>query len=456
MKSRAMKIQKGFTLVEIAIVLGIISILIGAGFSTVGAYIDNANQSHTMGNLQVTKRAMLDYVLVNRHMPCPDTDNDGVENREASFECTASKGTVPFDDIGLGFDVTSDEYGNVFAYGININATSAAAIADPTDSASYFGNQSPPAFDLQTPPTRDNPIVAESYTVCKKEATACNSTASNVEVSAIPAVIVAFNENGGATSLAACNAESGKEGENCDNDLLLWKSVFNASNYDDQMVTISGYEIKQQVLDLLNNISLTVTDSDYAGYEVIIRRDVDSANDLNVGNGEDNSFYIDTDDDGLGGNLDANVQLKDGEDKLKLVGNIKAGGNADMGQDNDDLYVLGTILLRGQATLGDGDDISEIGGAVIGEIDAGKGNDIVVIKGDVTGTVLMNNDDDKLYLYGDLAGGVLDGGSGTNELYTTKSEADWNQMLTDYGGTVTDFDSINYNYVPNGSELVRP
>lgn len=448
-------IQKGFTLVEITIVLLIVGLIVGAGFSSLGAYLDNAYQSHTMGNLTVTKRALLDYVMVNRHMPCPDTDNDGEENR-TGVACTASVGTIPFNDIGLGAAVTSDDYGNVFGYGVNGNVVNTADIADSSDSASYFGNQSPPQFTLQTPPTVTAPSVPESYTVCKREAANCTTDAANVEVSAIPAVIVAFNENGGVTNLQGCNgaARGARETENCDADAerLLWKGTFDNDVYDDQIVTISGYEIKQQVLDLLNTITLNVH-NDYAGYDMIIMGQVDSANDFNVATGEDNAFLIENkvDDNGNlieAGNLNANVQLKDGEDKLTVSSNIMAGGNADMGSGNDDLIVVGTILLRGQATLGDGDDTSIIGGAVIGELDAGFGNDIVTIKGDVTGSVLMDKGDDTLYLLGDLAGGTLNGGTDSDTLYTTKSEAEWAQMLIDFGGTVTGFETINYNYVP--------
>ncbi|MDG6774775.1 type II secretion system protein [Thiomicrorhabdus sp. ZW0627] len=489
MKKTMVKNLRGFTLVEIAIVLAIIGLVFGAGFTTLGAYIDNANQSHTMGNLQVTKRAMLDYVLVNRHMPCPDTDNDGVENR-TGIACTSSKGTVPFDDLGLGFDVTSDDYGNVFAYGINTDATNAVAIVNSANSASYFGNQSPPAFTLQTPPTTDVPAVPESYTVCKKSATGCDITPSNIEVSAIPAVIVAYNENGGSTSLTTCNAETGKEAENCNNDLFLWKSYFNRADYDDQMVTISGYEIKQQILDLLNNISLTYDDSKYDGYDVIIRGDVDSSNDLNVGTGENNAFYIDAGTDEFGnpeeGNLNAAVQLKDGDDKLYVTANIEAGGKADTGSGNDTLEIGGNIedggvatmgtgndtliiwgnvaangsadlgggndtftiaggvLYRGSVDLGTGDDTSTIGGSVGGVLATGSGIDTIVVEGDVTGTVKLEDDNDTITVLGDVVGGTLDGGAGDDTLLVTSTQAEWDAVIAAEGGTVINFEHILY------------
>lgn len=439
-------IQKGFTLVEITIVLLIVGLIVGAGFSSLGAYLDNAYQSHTMGNLTVTKRALLDYVMVNRHMPCPDTDNDGEENR-TGVACSASVGTIPFNDIGLGAAITSDDYGNVFGYGVNGNVVNTADIADSADSASYFGNQSPPQFTLQTPPTVTAPSVPESYTVCKREAANCTSDAANVEVSAIPAVIVAFNENGGVTNLQACNggARGARETENCDADAerLLWKGTFDNDAYDDQIVTISGYEIKQQVLDLLNTITLQVNDQ-YEGYDVIIRGDVDSSNDLNIANGQDNKFYIDKTSETEGGNLNANVVFKEGDDKLHVERNVEAGATPKMGAGDDYLYVGGSVLAGAQIYLGDNDDTTTVetfessdgkdvaiidgnieNGALL---DAGQGNDDVTVNGIIAGKVDMNKDNDRLYVNGSVDADTadIDGGQGTDIIFLNMTLDEWN------------------------------
>lgn len=473
------KISGGFSLVEMAVVLVIVGLLVGAGFSGMGAFMDNAKQTSTRGDLLLTKQALLNYVKVNKHMPCPDVPGtvnypDGKEDRTGRT-CDAYLGTVPYDDIGSSRAEASDEYNNLFGYAIHKEANDTAIMDDLnigiTSEAdllllrpgAYFYNLSPPAFDLDTPPTALFPEddMTKSYQVCKKYAENDCSETGDVEVSYIPAVLIAYNENGNTTGLDDCTGARGeREPENCDtsSDLepLFIRGKFEDYDFDDQIVTISAYEIKAHALGDFKDPPTASDDYDsesqYDGYDVIIRGDVDSSNDLNVATGEDNSFYIDHDDSGItGGNLNANVQLKDGVDKLKIIGNIEAGGNADMGSGNDDLVVYGTILLRGQATLGDGDDSSTIGGAVIGSIDAGFGNDTVIVEGDVTGTVDMNKGYDDLYLYGDLAGGTLDGGgdgdaNGSDTLYTTKSEAAWNQMIADYGGTVIGFDTIIYNH----------
>ncbi len=443
--------QQGFSLVEMAIVLVILSVLIGAGFSTMGAYLDNAKQSHTMGSLENTKKAILNYVKVNYYMPCPDTNNDGNEDRVSGLACSSSVGTVPFNSIGLGAAIVSDDYGNVFAYGVDTGVTTATSLTNKDLPASYFSNTVNssgdfPAFRLETPPTSSNPDVATSYTVCKKSAAACDATPSNVEVNSIPAIIVAFNENGAATVLNGCNAETGNEAENCNNDLFVWKKFFSDGAYDDQLVTISGYEIKEQVLDLLNKISLTINNSAYDGYEVIIRRDVNSANDLNVGSGEDNSFYIDENSDlGENGDLNANVQLKDGNDTLYIKGDVGSGGNANMGDDNDTVTVNGNISIGGTVTLGRGDDVAVIGGIMEGSLNAGWGSDVVTVKGTVYGTIDMDKGDDVLYLYGNFPIANIDGGNDSDTLYTTKLSDAF--TVTERSLLESKFEVINYGYV---------
>ncbi len=445
------KRQPGFSLVEMAIVLVILSLLIGGGFSTVGAYLDNSKQSHTLGSLENTKKAMLNYVKVNYYMPCPDINNDGNEDRILGLACSSAVGTVPFNSLGLGAAIASDDFGNVFAYGVDTGVTTAASMINKDLPVSYFSNTMNsngnfPAFRLETPPTSVNPNVATSYTVCKKSAAVCDATASNVEVNSIPAIIMAFNENGASTTLNACNAETGDEAENCNNDLLVRKKFFSDGAYDDQLVTISGYEIKEQVLDLLNEISLTFNNGIYDGYDVIIRRDVNSANDLNVGNGEANSFYIDENSSlGENGDLNANVQLKDGNDKLYIKGDVGSGGNADLGIDNDTITVNGNISLGGTVTLGKGDDYAVIGGIMEGSLNAGWGNDEVIVKGTVYGTINMDQGADVLYLYGNFPIANIDGGSETDTLYTTKLSTDFTP--TEKTLLESKFEIINYGYV---------
>jgi len=483
--------MRGFTLVEIAVVLVIVSLLIGAGFSSLGAFLDNSKQSHTNGSLLTTKQALLNYVKVNKHMPCPDTDGDGQEDRVGSTpQCSAYVGTVPYDDIGLARATVSDDYSNLFGYAVHKEANSSAVmglnVAVSADEAallnqpgSYFYNVSAPVFNLETPPTALNADdLTESYRVCKRDGADDCSGTNDVEVEFIPAVLVAFNENGGTTDLDTCTGSRGtRESQNCDTTTetnpTFVKGVFSDGLYDDQIVMISAYEIKEQALGDFKDPPTASSDydSEYAGYDVIIRSDVDSSNDLNVANGVDNAFYIDENDDGSeSGSLNANVVFKEGDDKLYVSGDIEAGGDAKMGAGDDEVTIEGNILARGSVDTGTGNDIVLLGGGVLyrASLDMGDNNDIanitgtvggtvlgdggddtIKVFGDVTGNIDMGNDNDTLYISADIVGGDIDGGSGTNTLHVYYADqAALDAIIAAEGGSYTNFDTIVYGYAP--------
>ncbi|MBO1925950.1 type II secretion system protein [Thiomicrorhabdus sp. 6S2-11] len=366
--------QRGFSLVELVIVLTIVGIIFGTGVSTLGAYLDNAKQAHTLGSLKISKRALLDYVKVNRYLPCPDISGDGFENREqeSPFECSASVGWIPNSSIGLSLDATSDDYGNRFAYGINKAAANenSAEIIDPCHSASYFavsGNEvvfdddlniceptgatvPAPVFILETPPTDQLPDATESYHICLKDSANCSNDIATSEVESIPAVLVAFNANGYNTLLNQCQNESGREQENCDGDLLLWRNNFSEEGYDDQMVTISAYEIKRQVLDLLNSIELKKTTEQIVlvnlpdGFDYILNKDLNSTNELNVATNSGESMYI-------SGDVNKSINLLKGNDTIAVMGTINANINGGAGTDR--LYVSEETYAANSGSLTD-------------------------------------------------------------------------------------------------------
>ncbi|WP_373019523.1 type II secretion system protein [Thiomicrorhabdus sp.] len=490
------RIQRGFTLVEIAVVLAIIALIFGAGFSTLGAYIDNANQSHTKGSLEVTKRALLNYVVINKHMPCPDTDGDGSDKDERTGQtCSSYFGTVPYDDIGIPRGTASDDYGNLFGYGVNQLAADATVMSlDVSDTSaggeaeqladspgSYFYNRGAPAFDLFTPPTESVPGDAtKSYEICGRNAANDCSGTNDVVNEYIQAVIVAFNENGDQTTITNCNssARSVRESENCDADMRFTKGVFNDTDFDDQLETISAYEIKQQV-DLRPN----GFDSGFAfeDYEYIVNKDLTSTNDFNTGTkeaGTDLNGDGDFEDTGdvygdslyVTGDIDSSINFQAGSNKLKVEGNVNAGVN---GGDDVDYFIIlsnvesggsistekgidtveisGSLLYKGDVNLGQDNDTATIGGSIGGTLDAGTGADTVTVRGDITGTVNLGNDGsvDILILYGDLIRGEISGGP-EDILKVTATEAEWNQVYNDptVAGTITGGVQIEYGYTP--------
>ncbi len=74
------KPTSGFTLIEMAIVLVIVALLIGGVLSPLSAQKEQERRKENQQLLQEAKEALLGYAAVNGYLPCPDTNNDGVED----------------------------------------------------------------------------------------------------------------------------------------------------------------------------------------------------------------------------------------------------------------------------------------------------------------------------------------------------------------------------------------
>ncbi|WP_410499311.1 prepilin-type N-terminal cleavage/methylation domain-containing protein [Chitinibacter sp. S2-10] len=103
----------GFTLVEMAIVLLVIGLLLGAGLNAVGAQMASQRYRESKTMLERANQALLGFALVNHHLPCPADpvlDHDqplaGMEDRQAAgganaYRCERSYGDLPWRELGL-------------------------------------------------------------------------------------------------------------------------------------------------------------------------------------------------------------------------------------------------------------------------------------------------------------------------------------------------------------------
>jgi len=99
--------QPGFTLAELAIVLVIVSLLLGGTMAMVSAQTEQRNWNDTQSRLEAARDAILGYAIANGRLPCPamyqDATSVGTEVRQASGVC------------GIAGDNTYDYYGGVIA-----------------------------------------------------------------------------------------------------------------------------------------------------------------------------------------------------------------------------------------------------------------------------------------------------------------------------------------------------
>lgn len=246
----------GFSLLEISISLVIIAVLSYTLMNGVGITRDYGKASDNRVYMHKIKTGLITFAQVNGYVPCPDTDipQDGVENREAGGECTNARGRLPYMSIGVN---SEDVWNQPVRYVVNArtDASGTLEIADATQTASatYFNSATAPFFTLNTSPFGVTGG-AGNLTVCGEAlalGATCSGAAGNanlIELEAI-AVAVSFGKNGADTW--AGNATSAPELENADNDDNFWLtngSTIAGQEFDDQLVWITGYDIKYALL----------------------------------------------------------------------------------------------------------------------------------------------------------------------------------------------------------------
>jgi prepilin-type N-terminal cleavage/methylation domain-containing protein len=125
---------RGFSLVELSIVVLVIGIVLTMGIGAWTANLENQAHSATAQRQATIKEALTGYLRRNSRLPCPDTDftaPDGIENRATAGDpttaCTAAFGVLPYVTLGLARDAVRDGWGNFFSYHVSNTNISAAS-----------------------------------------------------------------------------------------------------------------------------------------------------------------------------------------------------------------------------------------------------------------------------------------------------------------------------------------
>ena len=162
--------QRGFTLVEISIVLVIVGLLIGGMMAPLSAQLEQKKGNDTRQAMELAREALFGYALRNGYLPCPAISAvNGLEDRTGSA-CNKRYGYLPWATLGVA---RLDGWNRILGY------TVTPAFAD-----------SVVLFTLKTP--RDITVAGRD-----SEGRSVPLTDNND----IPAALISFGRNGyGATS----------------------------------------------------------------------------------------------------------------------------------------------------------------------------------------------------------------------------------------------------------------
>lgn len=109
---------RGFSLIEMAIVLFIVALLLGGLLPTVSSQIEQQRTNETRKQLNEIQQALLGYAIINGRLPCPASDtNFGIESFDTGAGGSASNGLCSNFYNGfvpaatLGFTTIADNQG---------------------------------------------------------------------------------------------------------------------------------------------------------------------------------------------------------------------------------------------------------------------------------------------------------------------------------------------------------
>lgn len=227
---------RGFTLVEIAMVLAVIGLVAGGALMGYRGFVGQAHYSQTQTYLESAHTALLNYAQTRGYLPCPASDNSGREDRSGPGICASHIGLLPWLDLNLD---SRTPQGDIAFYIVNADVDTACPNA-ADQSQCFFDMDNAPAFNLQTPP-RPGSNGAGNLTV--------NNPSGDPLAQNVIAIVGSFGSNEG----IACNRLSADERENCndDNEIFVLDGMRQnpADFFDDQLVWIHANTLKGRMRD---------------------------------------------------------------------------------------------------------------------------------------------------------------------------------------------------------------
>lgn len=98
--------QHGFSLVELAVAVLIITLLLGSALVPLTTQVEQRRTSDTRRALEEIREALIGFAIINGRLPCPDTDSDpaaagyGLEEAACNSD-PVTEGYLPWKTLGV-------------------------------------------------------------------------------------------------------------------------------------------------------------------------------------------------------------------------------------------------------------------------------------------------------------------------------------------------------------------
>jgi prepilin-type N-terminal cleavage/methylation domain-containing protein len=181
------KLQTGFTLVELTIVMLIVSILLAGVMMPLSLQMEVRRYADTKKTMDLINEALIGFVLINGRLPCPasGTIADGTAGAGTELltgnACTSITGVVPWVTLNVP---ETDEWGGRFTY--RVSSIFADTIAAATYGCAPSVNPTQSSFALCA-------TAGDMMKVQSRTTTAAYDMTNN---NALPAVFISHGKNG--------------------------------------------------------------------------------------------------------------------------------------------------------------------------------------------------------------------------------------------------------------------
>ena len=208
------RFYRGFTLVELAVVLAIVGFLLGSLMLTLSAQMESRNTGDTQQRLEQAKELLLAFAIVNGRVPCPARSNSaGAEVRDAvSGVCTDGAvedyyGGTPGGNVGgllpattIGFQPVDsqgfalDAWGNRIRYAVARVLDGSVATCPDTATFAHFTLATKLKSNGITCAPKDLIVCNVTQAIAVDVACAANTAVTNRRT--VAAIVLSTGKNG--------------------------------------------------------------------------------------------------------------------------------------------------------------------------------------------------------------------------------------------------------------------